>query len=311
MKRLKASNIVSEEQAHDLGRLRSREEALHFLNELGWLFQRKSVPSMLEAPDYSLNRFKFLLIFSVERDYCVLVKTILDMLVERNMCRDELSKESLEMLHEIQLLNRSVKRRCREMADLLIHYSIIGLDNSSRTYIFPPNVGGPGGITPLHLAACASGSDGLVDALTNDPQEIGLSCWNSVLDANGQSPYAYAFMTKNHSCNLLVARKLSDKRNGQISVAIGNEIEQVAMEQEQRTMSQFQRESKSCAKCASVAAKFHGRFPGSRGLLQRPYIHSMLAIAAVCVCVCLFFRGAPDIGLVAPFKWENLDYGTI
>ncbi|KAJ6336500.1 hypothetical protein OIU77_026281 [Salix suchowensis] len=305
------SNIVSEEQAHDLGRPRSREEALHFLNELGWLFQRKSVPSMLEAPDYSLNRFKFLLIFSVERDYCVLVKTILDMLVERNMCRDELSKESLEMLHEIQLLNRSVKRRCREMADLLIHYSIIGLDNSSRTYIFPPNVGGPGGITPLHLAACASGSDGLVDALTNDPQEIGLSCWNSVLDANGQSPYAYAFMTKNHSCNLLVARKLSDKRNGQISVAIGNEIEQVAMEQEQRTMSQFQRESKSCAKCASVAAKFHGRFPGSRGLLQRPYIHSMLAIAAVCVCVCLFFRGAPDIGLVAPFKWENLDYGTI
>ncbi|KAJ6336601.1 hypothetical protein OIU76_006474 [Salix suchowensis] len=305
------SNIVSEEQAHDLGRPRSREEALHFLNELGWLFQRKSVPSMLEAPDYSLNRFKFLLIFSVERDYCVLVKTILDMLVERNMCRDELSKESLEMLHEIQLLNRSVKRRCREMADLLIHYSIIGLDNSSRTYIFPPNVGGPGGITPLHLAACASGSDGLVDALTNDPQEIGLSCWNSVLDANGQSPYAYAFMTKNHSCNLLVARKLSDKRNGQISVAIGNEIEQVAMEQEQRTMSQFQRESKSCAKCASVATKFHGRFPGSRGLLQRPYIHSMLAIAAVCVCVCLFFRGAPDIGLVAPFKWENLDYGTI
>ncbi|KAJ6731250.1 SQUAMOSA PROMOTER-BINDING-LIKE PROTEIN 4 [Salix viminalis] len=306
-----ASNIVSEEQAHDLGRLRSREEALHFLNELGWLFQRKSVPSMLEGPDYSLNRFKFLLIFSVDRDYCVLVKTILDMLVERNMCRDELSKESLEMLHEIQLLNRSVKRRCRKMADLLIHYCIIGRDNSSTTYIFPPNVGGPGGITPLHLAACASGSDGLVDALTNDPQEIGLSCWNSVLDANGQSPYAYAVMTKNHSCNLLVARKLSDKRNGQISVAIGNEIEQVALEQEKRTVSQFQRESKSCAKCASVAAKFHGRFPGSQGLLQRPYIHSMLAIAAVCVCVCVFLRGAPCIGLVAPFKWENLDYGTI
>ena len=166
------SNIVSEEQTRDLGRPRSREEVMHFLNELGWLFQRKSMPSMHEAPDYSLNRFKFLLIFSVERDYCVLVKTILDMLVERNTCRDELSKEHLEMLYEIQLLNRSVKRRCRKMADLLIHYSIIGGDNSSRTYIFPPNVGGPGGITPLHLAACASGSDGLVDALTNDPHEV-------------------------------------------------------------------------------------------------------------------------------------------
>jgi len=28
----------------------------------------------------------------------------------------------------------------------------------------------------------------------------------------------------------------------------------------------------------------------SRGLLARPYIHSMLAIAAVCVCVCVFMR---------------------
>jgi hypothetical protein len=145
---------------------------LHFLNELGWLFQRKRESSILEVPDFSLSRFKFLLIFSVERDYCVLVKTILDMLVERNMCRDELSKESLEMLSEVQLLNRSVKRSCRKMVDLLIHYSIVSHDNSSRTYIFPPNVRGPGDITPLHLVACASGSDGLVDALTNDPHEV-------------------------------------------------------------------------------------------------------------------------------------------
>jgi len=168
----KVGDIVSEEQAHDLGRPRSREEVLHFLNELGWLFQRKRESSILEVPDFSLSRFKFLLIFSVERDYCVLVKTILDMLVERNMCRDELSKESLEMLSEVQLLNRSVKRSCRKMVDLLIHYSIVSHDNSSRTYIFPPNVRGPGGITPLHLVACASGSDGLVDALTNDPHEV-------------------------------------------------------------------------------------------------------------------------------------------
>nr|UER43247.1 SPL14.2 protein [Populus tomentosa] len=307
----KVGDIVSEEQAHDLGRPRSREEVLHFLNELGWLFQRKGESSILEVPDFSLSRFKFLLIFSVERDYCVLVKTILDMLVERNMCRDELSKESLEMLSEVQLLNRSVKRSCRKMVDLLIHYSIVSHDHSSRTYIFPPNVRGPGGITPLHLVACASGSDGLVDALTNDPHEIGLSCWNSLLDANGQSPYAYALMTKNHSYNLLVARKLADKINAQVSVTIGNEIEQPALEQEHRAISQFQQGRKSCSKCAIVAARYHKRVPGSQGLLQRPYVHSMLAIAAVCVCVCLFFRGAPDIGSVCPFKWENLDFGTI
>ncbi|KAJ6351900.1 hypothetical protein OIU76_001173 [Salix suchowensis] len=304
-------DIVSQEQAHDVGQPRSKEEVLHFLNELGWLFQRKREASMIDVPDFSLSRFKFLLIFSVERDYCVLVKTILGMLVERNMCRDELSKEALEMLSEVQLLNRSVKRSCRKMVDLLIHYSIVTNDNFSRTYIFPPNVRGAGGITPLHLVACASGSDGLVDALTNDPQEIGLSCWYSLLDANGQSPNAYAAMTKNHSYNLLVDRKLADKINGQVSVTIGNEIEQPVVEQECREISQFQQRRKSCAKCAIVAAKFHKRVPGSQGLLQRPYIHSMLAIAAVCVCVCLFLRGAPDIGAVAPFKWENLDFGTI
>ena len=118
-------------------------------------------------------------------------------------------------------------------------------------------------------------------------------------------------MTKNHSYNLLVARKLADKINGQVSVTIGNEIEQPMVEQECREIPQFQQRRKSCAKCAIVAAKFHKRVPGSQGLLQRPYIHSMLAIAAVCVCVCLFFRGAPDIGVVAPFKWESLDFGTI
>lgn len=140
--------------------------------------------------------------------------------------------------------------------------------------------------------------------------QIGLSCWNSLLDANGQSPYAYAVMTNNDSYNILVARKLGDRRHGQVSVTIGNEIEQPAMEQEHRMISQLQGR-RSCARCAIVATKSHRRVPGSQGLLQRPYVHSMLAIAAVCVCVCLFLRGAPDIGLVAPFKWETLDYGTI
>lgn len=168
----KDTDIIAEEQAQCLDQPRSREKVLHFLNELGWLFQRRKVSSMFELPEYSLSRFKFLLIFSVERDYCALVKTILDMLVERNLHASAVSKESLEMLSEIQLVNRAVKRRCRKMVDLLIHYSINGSDISSKKYIFPPSLAGPVGITSLHLAACTSGSDELVDALTNDPQEV-------------------------------------------------------------------------------------------------------------------------------------------
>ncbi|KAA8528854.1 hypothetical protein F0562_036209 [Nyssa sinensis] len=305
-------DTTSEDLVHDFGQPRSREEVLHFLNELGWLFQRKGISSMLEDCDYKLTRFKFLFIFSVERDCCALVKTLLDILLERNVGREGLSSESLVMLSEIQLLNRAVKRRCRNMVDLLIHYSVISNNDTSK-YIFPPNLVGPGGVTPLHLAACTSNSDDMVDTLTSDPKEIGLRCWNSVLDANGLSPYAYALMRNNHSYNQLVARKLGDRKNGQVSVSIGNEMEQqwLVVDQDRRPSPQFKQGQRSCSKCAVVAARYNRRISGSQGLLHRPYIHSMLAIAAVCVCVCLFLRGSPDIGLVAPFKWENLNFGSI
>lgn len=163
---------ISEDNTNDFRRPKSREEVLHFLNELGWLFQRIGNTSMLGNPDYSLSRLKFLLTFSVERDCCALVRTLLDILVERNFDGNVLTKESLETLSEIQLLNRAVKRRCRKMVDVLIHYSITSSNDASKKYIFPPNVVGPGGVTPLHLAACTSGSDDLIDALTSDPPEV-------------------------------------------------------------------------------------------------------------------------------------------
>lgn len=108
-----------------------------------------------------------------------------------------------------------------------------------------------------------------------------------------------------------MARKLADRRNDQVTIPVAMEIEQSDFTKEQGhgISSQFKRGGKSCTKCAVAAAKFNKRVRGSQGLLNRPYIHSMLAIAAVCVCVCLFLRGSPDLGLVAPFKWENLDFG--
>nr|WMI30906.1 squamosa promter-binding-like protein 5 [Diospyros sp. 'deyangshi'] len=273
------ANICDElrlfEQDHvpDYGQSQSKREVLHFLNELGWLFQRKRECLQSEVPDYALARFKFLFVFSVERDCCALP-----------------SRESLEMLSDIHLLTRAVKRRCRNMVDLLIRYSVLSGNGTSK-YIFPPSSVGPGGVTPLHLAACTSSSDDIVDALTSDPEEMGLHCWNSLLDANGLSPHAYALMRNYHSYNGLVARKLADLRNGQFSVSMGVEIEQ-------QGLSQFKR------------GRSLTRVPGLQGFLQQPYMHSILAIAAVCVCVCLFLRGQPDIGRVAPFKWENLGYGS-
>ncbi|XP_027362881.1 squamosa promoter-binding-like protein 14 [Abrus precatorius] len=308
-------DAISEEHEHHFGRPRSREETLHFLNELGWLFQRERFSfGHDEVPAYSLDRFKFVLTFAVERDCCMVVKTLLDVLVDKQLDGEWLSTRSVEMLNAIQLLNRAVKRKCINMVDLLIHYSIPSKNDTSRKYVFPPNFEGPGGITPLHLAACTSGSESVVDTLTSDPQEIGLKCWESLEDANGQTPRGYAMMRNNHSYNVLVAQKLADRQRGEVSVKIENEIEQLSLrvEHKQKQSSYLVKRNKnSCAKCAIAEIHYNRRIPGSQSLLHRPFIYSMLAVAAVCVCVCVFFRGHPSVGSDAPFSWENLGYGTM
>ena len=58
------------------------------------------------------------------------------------------------------------------MVDLLVHYSVIDPDDASEKYIFAPNLAGPGGLTPLHLAASATSSEDLIDALISDPMEV-------------------------------------------------------------------------------------------------------------------------------------------
>lgn len=304
---------ISEDQIHDNGHPSSREDVLHFLNELGWLFQRKSMLDRPAGAEFSSSRFKFLLTFSVERDWSALVKALLDILVDEKSRSDGLLRESLETLSEIHLLNRAVKRKCKKMVNLLLQYYVSGGTGASKKYLFPPNQAGPGGLSPLHLAACTQDSEEMVDVLTDDPQEIGISCWNSLLDDNEQSPYAYAAMRNNHSYNRLVARKLTDNRNGQVSVTVDNteiSLDKSWIIQEQDRPNPLPLQGRSCAQCSVAAMRHYRRMPGAQGLLHRPYVHSMLAIAAVCVCVCLFLRGSPEIGSVAPFKWENLQFGS-
>ncbi|KAJ0257501.1 Squamosa promoter-binding-like protein 16 [Hirschfeldia incana] len=285
----------------------SREETLCFLNELGWLFQKNQTTEPREHSEFSLSRFKFLLVCSVERDYCAVIRTLLDMLVERNVVNDEPNREALDMLAEIQLLNRAVKRKNKKMVELLIHYSVnLG---SSKKLVFLPNTTGPGGITPLHLAACTSDSDDMVDLLTNDPQEIGLSSWNTLCDATGQTPYSYAAMRNNHTYNSLVSRKLADKRNKQVSLNIESEIVVDQLGLSRRLSTEMNKSS--CDSCATAALKYRRRASGSHRLFPTPIIHSMLAVATVCVCVCVFMHAFPIVRQGSHFSWGGLDYGSI
>ncbi|AQK85512.1 Squamosa promoter-binding-like protein 14 [Zea mays] len=127
----------------------TRIQILHFLNELGWLFQRASACTLSTRPDvsdldltqFSITRFKYRLLFSSERDWCSLTKTLLDILAKRSLVSEELSKETMEMLAEIHLLNRAVKRKSRRMVHLHVQFVVLCLDNS-KVYPFLPNFPG-------------------------------------------------------------------------------------------------------------------------------------------------------------------------
>ncbi|XP_031484147.1 squamosa promoter-binding-like protein 14 [Nymphaea colorata] len=310
---LRKSTVISDDRVQDSGPSSSREDIVHFLNELGWLFQRRSYHKGSSGNDFSCERFKHLFVFSVERDWIALVKNLLDILMERNLEREEV----MEILSEIHLLNRAVNRRCVKMVNLLLQYRGCSKNSSSSTdYLFTPNSVGVGGITPLHLAACARGSEDLIDALTNDPQEIGLKAWTSALDASGTSPHGYALLKSHHSYNSLVHRKLVDRASGQVSITVEPTEASTRMDESWIIASsekpkQLPVQQKACTSCAIAASRRPGRLPAGRGLLYRPYINSVLAIAAVCVCVCILCRGRPQLGKVAPFMWENISYGWL
>ncbi|PKA47352.1 Squamosa promoter-binding-like protein 15 [Apostasia shenzhenica] len=304
-------DAISHYQYQEKGRPESREDALYFLNELGWLFQRKNHYPDPSFTDFSTSRFEYLFTFSVERDWSALARMLLDMLVERAYSSDSILEESLEMLVDLQLLTRALKRKCRKMVELLLGYSIKNnLTKDSEVYLFTPNSICPGGLTPLHLAASMQDAEEMVDALTSDPQEIGLNCWDCLMDNGGWSPSMYATSRNNHSYNKLIARKLADKKNGQVSVVIWHE--EIPMDKPfvaaESPGCPSAMSLSSCAQCALANSRL-AMVNCSRRLLHRPYVHSVLAIAAVCVCVCLFLRGPPWVGSVAPFEWKNLEFG--
>ncbi|XP_066353829.1 squamosa promoter-binding-like protein 15 [Miscanthus floridulus] len=314
-------DVSSDGQIHDSRQSKTRNQVLHFLNELGWLFQRASACTLSSRSDvsdldliqFSTARFKYVLLFSNERDWCSLTKTLLEILAKRSLVNEELSKETMEMLAEIHLLNRAVKRKSRSMVHLLVQFVVICPDNS-KVYPFLPNLPGPGGLTPLHLAASIENAEDIVDALTDDPQQIGLTCWQSVLDDDGQSPETYAKLRNQNSYNELVAQKLVDMKNNQVSITVNGDdihMDQLGNVDDHKKSGVQALQIRSCSQCAILESGVLRQPVRSRGLLARPYIHSMLAIAAVCVCVCVFMRALLRINSGKSFKWERLDYGTI
>ncbi|XP_071692076.1 squamosa promoter-binding-like protein 1 isoform X2 [Rutidosis leptorrhynchoides] len=312
---------VHENTEKEKKQIEARARALDFLNEMGWLLHRSQLKVRLTSLDpnsnlFSFTRFKWLLEFSVDHDWCVVVKKLLAIIFSGTI--DVTDHGSVEVaLLDVGLLHRAVRRNSNLMVEMLLNYSHEnGSDGTGPgSGLFRPDAAGPGGLTPLHIASGKDGSESVLDALTNDPQLVGLEAWRKSRDSTGLTPYDYASLRGHYNYIHLVQRKINKKRSesGHVVVDMPPTVQPsnkvAGFETEKAVVIKPMIFQKSCGQCERKLAYYGG---GRSSLaIYKPAMLSMVAIAAVCVCVALLFKSSPQVMYVfQPFLWERLKYGA-
>ncbi|GMJ02153.1 squamosa promoter binding protein-like 1 [Hibiscus trionum] len=318
-------------------KIETKNQALDFLHELGWLLHRNHLNWKLGHmnPDRNLfpfGRFKWLMEFSMDHDWCAVVKKLLGILFDGTVDLGDHSSTEFALL-DMCLLHRAVRRNCRPMVELLLRYvpnkpfdkpgsepkPKSQVDGNEYGFMFKPNVAGPAGLTPLHVAASREGCENVLDALTDDPGSVAIEAWKNAQDSTGLTPNDYACLQGHHSYIHLIQRKIN-KSSGYVVVdvtgtvldcnskpklldgtrsakAAGLDIEKIKMKARHE----------GCTACKKKLAYGNNR----TSPVHRPAMLSMVAIAAVCVCVALLFKSSPEVLYVfRPFRWEQLKYGS-
>ncbi|GAA0138298.1 hypothetical protein LIER_00070 [Lithospermum erythrorhizon] len=315
----------------DFNKIESRNQALDFIHEMGWLLHRNNLKSRLSHLDptsdlFPLIRYKWLVEFSIEHEWCAVVRMLLDVLLNGRIgCSDYPFLECA--LSELGLLHRAVRRNSKSLVKLLLTYTPqgvaeeLGLDYKSLVgdggFLFRPDYRGSGGLTPLHVAAGIDGSEDVLDALTDDPGEVGIEAWKSSRDSTGFTPEDYARLRGHYPYIHLVQRKINKRGPSEHVVidvpvttsegSINSKQDEVAATPFEIIGAQLRSMQRPCGLCDQKVAYGYSR----RSLLYRPAMLSMVAIAAVCVCVALLFKSSPEVLYIfRPFRWEMLEYGT-
>ncbi|KAH9622272.1 hypothetical protein KSS87_001372 [Heliosperma pusillum] len=303
------------------GNSEARRQAMDFLNEMGWLLHRIQLKCRLGPLDpnttiFVFKRFRWLMDFSMDHDWCAVVKKLLDVWMTGTVgFGDHPSLNAA--LSEMSLLHRAVRRNCRSMVELLVGYVPTTCAEEFRStnegnYLFTPDALGPGGLTPLHVAAGRDGSEQILDALTDDPRKIGVEAWKNARDSTGATPEDYARLRGHYAYIHLVRRKMkrsTGARAGQVVIDIPGESPQVDKMEKQDGGGRFEFGSLATCKECDRKTGYHGNERTS--MVYRPAMLSMVAVAAVCVCVALLFKSMPTVVcLFQPFSWESLNYGS-
>ncbi|KAJ8542134.1 hypothetical protein K7X08_017000 [Anisodus acutangulus] len=304
--------------------LQARDQALDFLHELGWLLHKSHlkfrVGSGANLNRFSFQRFKRLIDFSIDHDWCSVVKKLLDVFF--NGVVDVGQQSSLDVpLREVGILHRAVRRKCRSMVDVLLKYqSGLQKQQDDRGYLFRPDAVGPGGLTPLHVVASLAGFENLLDALFDDPGQVGIEAWKSARDSTGLTPNDYAFLRGHYSYLHMVQKKINEKPgDGHVVLDIPASLLDSNLKQK---LSDGHRLVKAASlqiemsfgkpKCRQCKQKLSYRNSGTSLTIYKPAMLSILAIATVCVCVALLFKSSPEVLYsFRPFRWELLKYGSI
>lgn len=160
-------------------------EIMKFLHELGWIFQSTSCALAANGNCHTDNNkkgiminpvhFKGLLSYAVIRDWCAVVNKLLDLMFEMGYHNEEDDDEVLTVLSDVSLIHKAVKRKCRSMVELLLHYKPKLTHSTRFQSMFTPLVKGHRGLTPLHVAASMLGAEEMIEILTNDPNEVRLN----------------------------------------------------------------------------------------------------------------------------------------
>ncbi|KAL2229637.1 UNVERIFIED_CONTAM: Squamosa promoter-binding-like protein 1 [Sesamum indicum] len=229
---------ILEDADEDINKLEVRNQALDFIHEMGWLLHRSRLKFRLgdssgDVDLFPFKRFRWLIEFAVDRDWCAVVKKLISILFDGTV---DLGQENCNLvaLLDIGLLHRAVRRNCRSMVEFLLNCNPgVNLEKTrSRQkqpdggqYLFRPDSVGPGGLTPLHVAASLDSRENVLDALTEDPGSVGIKAWKSKRDSSGLTAHDHACMRGNYSYVLLVEKKLNKKsRNGHVLIDIPGRV---------------------------------------------------------------------------------------
>lgn len=147
---------------------------------------------------------------------------------------------------------------------------------------------------------------------------MGVEAWTSAHDSSGFTPEDYARLRGHYSYIHLVQKKINNRGAviGHVVIDFPGSFSECNINQKKNKQEvasfeiggsgirSIQRPCRLCdKKLAYGNAKSYNAY--------RPAMLSMVAIAAVCVCVALILKTSPRVGCVwRPFRWELVDFGS-